>query len=199
MNDPDPDPAPGRSTPASPSLLELLEIHGTVWLAMARNCCGDHHFGEDALWEALHALSRELANGTVDNVTGWMAKTLHHRASERVRKESGQHRIRARLTESISDESAYAVSSDGLSNEDELFVIEEGHWDAIHAALPRLPPRQREVIRMRLFEKLSPGEIAESLGCTESAVHMAQSKAVKNLQRLVVQGDTAPGGDTFNE
>ena len=52
-------------------------------------------------------------------------------------------------------------------------------------ALPRLPKRQQEVIRLRLFEKLSTAEIAGRLGCSEGAVKMMQSRAVYKLQLLI--------------
>lgn len=184
MNDANPYPANRENASASSPLPKLLDIHGAVWLALARKCCGgDHQLGEDALWEAIHALDRVKKDGCVENVSAWMATTIRNLAAKRLRSETGQKRLRYTLAETAPPQGHQAT---GPTEADEAFLIKEGHWGAIHAALPHLPPRQREVIRMRLLERLSPKEIAENLRCAESAVHMAQAKAVKNLQHLVL-------------
>lgn len=185
MSDSDAPVPAGRASGDPPDLPKLLEVYGPVWLAMALNYCGDHQFGEDALWEAVHALSRELAAGKVDNPSAWMATTLRNRASKRMRNEAGQQRARAGLSNLAPASLGY---DDNSANESpvtgEPFAIEERHWDAVRAALPNLPPRQRKVIELRLFEKLSTAEIAVWLEISEGAVHAAQYNAVLALRKL---------------
>ena len=45
-----------------------------------------------------------------------------------------------------------------------------------------LPPRQREIITLRLWEELSYKEIAEILGGTEDSTKMAFSRAIRELR-----------------
>ncbi|MDR3231700.1 MAG: DNA-binding protein [Synergistaceae bacterium] len=49
---------------------------------------------------------------------------------------------------------------------------------------PLLTERQRNVYEMRCFSDLSLAEIAETLGVTRQAVHIAVSKTVERLEAL---------------
>ncbi|MCT2587712.1 sigma-70 family RNA polymerase sigma factor [Actinophytocola gossypii] len=51
------------------------------------------------------------------------------------------------------------------------------------ALLDALPPRQREIIRLRLVVGLSAQETADRLGMAPSAVRMAQHRALDRLRR----------------
>lgn len=46
-----------------------------------------------------------------------------------------------------------------------------------------LPPRQQEVVMLRIFEDLSVRETAQSMGCREGTVKALLHKATQNLQR----------------
>jgi RNA polymerase sigma-70 factor, ECF subfamily len=48
-----------------------------------------------------------------------------------------------------------------------------------------LPPRQREIIRLRLVVGLSALETAERLGMAPAAVRLAQHNALARLRRAV--------------
>jgi RNA polymerase sigma-70 factor, ECF subfamily len=56
---------------------------------------------------------------------------------------------------------------------------------AVHAALAQLPPQQREAIRLHRFEGFSFGEIAESLGLSESAVKVRAHRGYVRLRTLL--------------
>ena len=160
----------------------LLERYGVPWLALAYDCCGDRHLAEDVLAEALVNLHYALLKGEVENLEAWMTTTIRRRASDRVRKESAQRRLRDGLTEKRSTKTSQAEND---ADFDESFIAEPRDWQAIKEALPSLPERQRDVIRLRLFEKLSPAEVAIRLECTESAVYAAQHKAIGNLRKII--------------
>lgn len=59
-----------------------------------------------------------------------------------------------------------------IRNEEEREVIE---------ALTRLRPKDREILQARLWEELSPAEVAEILGISRAAVDQRYSRAKKRL------------------
>lgn len=168
-----------------PCLAEMLEEQAPQWLATAwRVCGGDRQFAEDAVTEAVYALNRELLAGApVDNPAAWFQTALRNRASARIRAEKTQQRIKEGLANTLP--TATPTLSDGDDETQEPWLLTPEHLDQVRDLLPQLPPRQREVIRMRLFEKKTPSEIAEQLGCAEGTIHAAQNMAVKNLRKLL--------------
>ena len=107
---------------------------------------------------------------------------IRRRAADFHRKESTQQGIKERLAqEAIGQDGRVSPplprEADDPEEADgdpgEPFIVEPKHWHAIKEALPDLPERQREVIRMRLFDKLSTAEISERWGYSENAACMA--------------------------
>jgi RNA polymerase sigma-70 factor, ECF subfamily len=62
----------------------------------------------------------------------------------------------------------------------------------VRAALATLPKDQREVIILRHVAGLSPGEIAERVGRTESSIHGLHHRGRRALQRELQRLDAAP-------
>ncbi len=58
-------------------------------------------------------------------------------------------------------------------------------------ALEEIPEEQREALRLRYFEGLSSGEIAERLGKSNGAVRVMLSRSLTKLQDLLGP-DSAP-------
>ncbi len=56
---------------------------------------------------------------------------------------------------------------------------------ALRRALESLPPRQREVVQLRIYRELSYAEIARRLGSSENAAKVNFHHAVKRLRRLL--------------
>jgi len=61
--------------------------------------------------------------------------------------------------------------------------------EKVEAYLQTLPPRQREIITLRIWEGKSFAEIAELLGGTESSMKMAFSRSIRQLRETC--GDAA--------
>jgi RNA polymerase sigma-70 factor (ECF subfamily) len=55
----------------------------------------------------------------------------------------------------------------------------------LHDALVRLPPEQRDALRMRYVENLPSRQIAEKLGKTDAAVRVMLTRSLQKLQELL--------------
>lgn len=65
----------------------------------------------------------------------------------------------------------------------------------IHVLVARLPPRQRDVVMLRLFEDLSVEETASALGCRPGTVKALYHKAVNTLRGF--QSPLLEGGKQY--
>jgi len=81
----------------------------------------------------------------------------------------------------------------------ENVVDPDSHWDAdmdraetVRVAMKTLPEEQREVVFLRHVVGLTPGEIAERLGRTESSVHGLHHRGRRALQQELTRLDSTP-------
>lgn len=63
-------------------------------------------------------------------------------------------------------------------------VIRRSRTSALMEMLDRLPPRDRDILRMRHMASMSYAQIAETLSMTESAVRTAAFRAQKRLKEM---------------
>jgi len=64
--------------------------------------------------------------------------------------------------------------------------------EAVRTALAALPEDQREVVVLRHIVGLTPGEIADRMGRTESAIHGLHHRGRRAFQRTLTQLDSTP-------
>ena len=64
--------------------------------------------------------------------------------------------------------------------------------ETVRAALATLPDEQREVVLMRHVVGLTPGEIADRMGRTESSIHGLHHRGRRALQRELEHLDSTP-------
>ena len=64
--------------------------------------------------------------------------------------------------------------------------------DALRDALAELPDVQREIVVLRHFGGLSPGEIARRLGRTEDSIHGLHHRARRTLKRALTEAGATP-------
>jgi RNA polymerase sigma-70 factor, ECF subfamily len=67
---------------------------------------------------------------------------------------------------------------------------------ALREAVTRLPPKQRLVIELRVFDELPFREVAELAGCSENAAKVNFHHAVKRLRALITGDATDPDQET---
>ncbi len=63
---------------------------------------------------------------------------------------------------------------------------------ALRAAIEKLPPKQKLVLELRVFDDLSFKEVAELAECTENTAKVNFHYAVKKLREILVGGSDAP-------
>ena len=104
----------------------------------------------------------------------WFYAIASHRLIDVLRRE---RRVTAR--EVAGDALPDAPVGGGASIRDDIDV------EAIHAAMARLPARQREVIEALKFQDQSVREVAGRLSMTESAVKVTAHRGYRALKRLL--------------
>jgi RNA polymerase sigma-70 factor (ECF subfamily) len=67
-----------------------------------------------------------------------------------------------------------------------------GQVHTVRDALAALPEEQREVVVLRHVIGLTPGEIADRLGRTESSIHGLHHRGRRALQRELIALETSP-------
>lgn len=82
---------------------------------------------------------------------------------------------------------------------EEVHASDDGHQQVgferaqcLRQALERLPPDQRQVLGLRHISGLSPPEIAELMGKTESSIHGLHNRGRAALRAALVEFDAAP-------
>ena len=110
--------------------------------------------------------ARALQN--VDNLAAWMHRTATRVASQTARTES-RHRRKMKA----------------LLDENETHSINNDDWGAIHPhldeALERLAKRDRQIVMLRYYDRLSFREIASQLGKSEAAAQRQGHRAIEKL------------------
>jgi RNA polymerase sigma-70 factor, ECF subfamily len=82
--------------------------------------------------------------------------------------------------------------SENVRDPDSSAGPNEDHIEAVRVALAALPEDQREVVVLRHIVGLTPGEIAERIGRTESAVHGLHHRGRRAFQKTLTQLDSTP-------
>jgi RNA polymerase sigma factor (sigma-70 family) len=108
----------------------------------------------------------------VDDLESYLRRILYNLAADGWRRRAAWHRMR-RLLPSQAD---HGTGLDPIATVDLR--------DALVRALRELPPRQRAVLVLRYWERLTQAETAELLGCSEGTVKSAASRGLSRLREL---------------
>ncbi len=83
-----------------------------------------------------------------------------------------------------------------FDGEDETFAAPEANYDerasddrALQAAIERLPPGQRDAIRLLKLQEMSLKEAASATGMSVAALKVATHRAMKSLRRMFMESD----------
>jgi RNA polymerase sigma-70 factor (ECF subfamily) len=140
-----------------------------------RSVVRDDHEAEDLTQQVFAKLMSVIVKYDDRGVpfSGWLLRLARNAALDHIR-----HR-RATPVEQIS------------ATEDDFDDARE-RANSLHAALASLPDEQRSVVVLRHLVGLSPAEIAERMGRSESSIHGLHHRGRRALQRELGRMDLAP-------
>lgn len=143
---------------------------------------GSPQEAEDLVQEALARCLRRWRWVRADDPSGYVRRTMINAQATRWRRWDSRVRL-GDVPEAAGDDAALARRED---------------WEALRAALARLPARQRTVLVLRYFEDLPDSSIAALLGCRPGTVRSQAFRGLAALRPLLAAETTgtAGGGDT---
>lgn len=108
-----------------------------------------------------------------DEARAWLFGVAYRTLANQRRSEQRRRRLNQRAARA-GDDTAPLPDAQLIRNEEEAEII---------TALSRLRPADREILRLTLWEELSPADIAQVLGISRAAVDQRYSRAKRRLAR----------------
>ncbi len=162
---------------------EIVARHKRAVYSAARRLLGSHEDADEAAQIAFVRAWRALDGFRGDSsLRTWLVRIVLN--------VSKSLRTRAPVLDGLEGQEQLADTRAG--SDDLLRRKESGEW--VRGAVDRLPPRQREVVMLKVFSEMTHREVAGILGLTEGAVKAHLHQAVSNLRRRMV-GPTAGRSD----
>lgn len=136
----------------------------------------DEHYAEDVTQSVFARLPTALRRyePTLVPFQAWIMRVAHNAAIDHVR---GQRLVPCEHVRD-SDSATEEIGRDCL--------------EALRVALASIPTEQRKVVVLRFVGGMSPGEIADRMGRTESAVHSLQHRGSRRLRIALQRLDAGP-------
>ena len=151
-------------------LTRLVLDHMEDALRLATRLCGDVHRGEDVMQEALYRAARGWKSFRGDSCfRTWLFRIVVNAFRDSLRSRQDYAELPAEIPDCGTDHVAEA----------EVREVEAIVADSISA----LPPRQKEVVILRIVEELPASEVARILEMTEANVHATVYAARQRLKR----------------
>ncbi|WP_326561248.1 SigE family RNA polymerase sigma factor [Micromonospora sp. NBC_01796] len=142
---------------------------------LAYSLCGDEHQADDLVQEAVTKLYLSWAKSSrANSLDAWVRVILVRVFLDSQRK--GWWKVRL-----------FGMAPDVRASVDQPTEDRT----VLHAALARVPPRQRAVLVLRYLHDLPVNEVAEVLGCSAGTVKSQTSHGLKALRRLLGDQDLA--------
>ena len=166
-----------------PCLLELVQVHlrGQAFGAwdhsdIAQDCC-----------VKLFALPAEqgFRGTTGPEFIAWLRAIAQHQSLDRIRMDNAQKRGGGQGVMPLPADTSCGpggIAADASTPSMKMARQEE--HDRLGASIEQLSSDDQQVIRLRIFEKLTYAEIAQRLGRTEEAVKQLFHRALKRLRKM---------------
>ena len=145
-----------------------------------RTILHDDHEAEDVTQQVFTTLLTRIQDYEERGVpfSAWLLRIARNAAIDHLRRSRAVLAEEVRGTEHETDE-----------------IGQDRRW-SLTAALKNLPEDQRQVVILRHLIGLSPPEIAERMGKTESAVHALHHRGRRKLRGHLVEAGSAPAQTT---
>jgi RNA polymerase sigma-70 factor (ECF subfamily) len=170
-----------------PAYRLLLEDATPYLRSLAVRCFKEPSDIEDAVQDIL--LTVHVVRRTYDPrrpFGPWLVAIANRRIIDRLRRQT-----RAKFREialSSEHETFSAPSANFRQDHDD----EPGHAAALQAAIERLPPDQRQAIKLLKLKEMSLKEAALATGRSVAALKVATHRAIKRLRRMLQQPSDMP-------
>jgi RNA polymerase sigma-70 factor, ECF subfamily len=161
----------------------LLEAVTPYIRALAARCFKQPTDVEDAVQDVL--LTIHMVRHAYDQgrpFGPWLAAIANRRIIDRLRRDT---RRKAREVALSADHATFAEPSANLDTETPEEI-------ALAQAIERLPPDQRQTIRMLKLNEMSLKEAAAASGRSIPALKVATHRAIKSLRRILKQQSNSP-------
>jgi len=163
-----------EGTPGREGLSALYVRHAADGIRLAYLLTGDRELAEDLVQEAFARVIGRLGHLRVADAFGaYFRRTIVNLANSHFR--------RRRIERAYLDrEAAHRTTHQATNPNDDLDA-------AIHAALLRLPARQRAAMVLRFYEDMSDEQVAEALRCSAGTARSLISRGLAAL-RIELEG-----------
>ena len=151
-------------------LAAWFEAHAPALALYARQWVDDRARAEDVVQEVFVRLMGQ--RGEPPNVRAWLYASVRNAAIDEARSASRRKRR---------EESA-AANTPGWFVPRPADALDA---DAVRRALEQLPPRQREIVTLRVWSGMTLGEVSQVTGMPVSSVHDEYRRGLDALRRLM--------------
>lgn len=131
---------------------------------------------EDLTSETFLAFAQQLDSANVQNPQAFLYKIAYFKFQDHLR---SKYKLPT-ADVAVEDVEAQAKVEDYTDQ----FQGQRTPEEILQDHLPKLPPQQREIIQLRLIDKLSLPEICDKIGKDMSYVKTTQNRAIKNLKQI---------------
>jgi RNA polymerase sigma-70 factor (ECF subfamily) len=153
-------------------LAKWFEAHAAALVLYARQWVGDRARAEDVVQEVFVRLMAQAAEPP--NVRAWLHASVRHAAIDEARS-SDRRRRREETAASVRTTPGWFDP-----RPDDLIDAQ-----AAEAALQNLPPRQREVVVLRLWSGMTLGEVSQVTGLAVSTAHDEYRRGLDAIRRAM--------------
>jgi RNA polymerase sigma-70 factor (ECF subfamily) len=157
-------------------LLErLIRRHATPLLTFIRRMIGDRHRSEELFQEVfLTVWTKRRQYQFPRSFKNWLYAIALNKCRE-------TFRARSLAVVPLPEQDSLAPLADDGSPAEGILAAEMA--DCIAQAVLRLPPQQRAVVTLRVWESMAYGRIAQIVGCTEGTVRSHMHLALVALRK----------------
>lgn len=165
-----------ESWAADPSFGDFVVAHQRSLLRFAYLVAGNQADAEDAVQDALIAVSRRWDRVTPDARLAYLRRAVTNRALEQKRRTRARRENPQDITEGVS-------TGGVLRYEDDQAFVD---------LLQELPPKQRAALILRYYLDLGDEDVASYLGCSPQTVRSQIHRALAKLRQThdPVEGDS---------